>query len=305
VRLDRALAPGQTGCLRAGTYGDTGTTHRIDRDGSAAGRITLTSYPGETATVAGWVVIEASYTTVSHLRIDGSNTLYKYTAGTNSACRVDSGSSQALVIAGANNVLEYNDYFQSNPAIRGNGIGVGWWGRPDNTIIRFNKIHDVGRCEAYDHLVYLEGGNNVQIYDNWMWNDPHGRGVQLYTHPTNARIHANVIDRAGEGFSVGNEPGDTISGNEIYNNIVANSVGLPWQNITGKMIHDLYGGAPGTGNSFHDNLSFNNPGGIGHTTAVKTYNNTAADPKFIDAGNHDYRVATTSAAAGWRLWNGS
>ena len=79
--------------------------------------------------------------------------------------------SQPLVIAGRNDVLEYDDYYQSVASLRGNGIGIGFWGNADNTIIRYSKIHDVGQCEAYDHLIYLSHGNNVQIYDNWIWND--------------------------------------------------------------------------------------------------------------------------------------
>ena len=75
------------------------------------------------------------------------------------------------MIAGRNDILQYDDYFQSMPSLRGNGIGIGFWGHADNTIIRYSKIHDVGQCEAYDHLIYLSHGNNVRIYDNWLWND--------------------------------------------------------------------------------------------------------------------------------------
>ena len=132
-----------------------------------------------------------------------------------------------------------------SPSLRGNGIGIGFWGDADNTIIRYSKIHDVGQCQAYDHLIYLSHGNNVQIYDNWLYNDAHGRGVQLYPAPTNARVFDNVIDHAGEGFVIGNEAGDTVSGNQIYNNVITNSTGLPTEGIPGEAIHDLYGGTPG------------------------------------------------------------
>ena len=121
----RSCAPGQTGCLRAGSYGSTSTWHQIDADGTARGQITITSYPGENATVRGYVDIEGSYTTLSHLSIDGSNTFYKQVReGTN--CRAPV--SQPLVIAGRDDVLEYVDYFQSVARLRGNGIGIGFWG---------------------------------------------------------------------------------------------------------------------------------------------------------------------------------
>jgi parallel beta-helix repeat protein len=285
-RLDAALAAGQTGCLRAGSYGSTGTWHRLDASGSAGGRITIASYPGESATIVGYVDIEGSYVTLSHVQIDGSNTLYtQHPAGV--SCPAPT--SESLVIAGHDDILEYANYYQSVPSLRGNGIGIGFWGNADNTIIRYDKIHDVGQCQAYDHLIYLSHGNNVQIYDNWLWNDPHGRGIQLYPAPTNARIWGNVIDHAGEGFVIGNETGNTVSGNQIYNNLITNATGLPTQGIPGQAIHDLYGGTPGTGNTFHDNLTYNNPGGIGHLTAVHAYSNTTANPHYLHGAAHDYR----------------
>ena len=74
-RLDRALRPGQTGCLLPGTYGGIHTMSRLRRSGTSDRRITITSYPVGRATVVGYLALEGSYMTVSHLRIDGSNTL--------------------------------------------------------------------------------------------------------------------------------------------------------------------------------------------------------------------------------------
>ncbi len=100
---------------------------------------------------------------------------------------------------------------------------------------------------AYDHLIYLSHGNNVRIYDNWMWNDPHGRGIQLYPDPTNARIWGNVIDHTGIGIGIGDEAGDNPAGNEIFNNVVTNSIGLPWEHLGGQAINIYWGGKPAPG----------------------------------------------------------
>jgi hypothetical protein len=293
-RLDRALRPGETGCLMAGTYGSTATWHEITTNGRPGARITIRSVPGQTATVIGYVDIEASYATLSHLRIDGSNTLFKSHPG-GVPCRENV--SQPLVIAGHDDVLESDDYFQSIPQLRGNGIGIGFWGNADNTIIRYSKIHDVGQCQAYDQLIYLAHGNNVRIYGNWMWNDRHGRGVQLYPGPTNARVFENVIDHVGEGFVIGDEPGETVSGNQITDNIVSNATGLRWENIRGQAIHDLYGGKPGTGNTFHNNIVFHNPAGVGRLTNVSAYHNVIANPGYADAAQHDFRVQASIRSA--------
>jgi hypothetical protein len=275
--------------------------HWLKKSGNRNRPITITSYPAGAATVVGYVALQASYTTVSHVRIDGSNTLFKSPDAT-IHCRHHV--SEPLLIAGHDDILEYDDYYQSVPSLRASGIGIGFWGDADNTIIRFSKIHDVGQCRAFDHLIYLSHGNNVRIYDNWMWNDPHGRGVQLYPAPTNARVFDNVIDHAGEGFVVGNEPGDSVSGNQIYNNIITNSTGLPWEHIPGEAIHDLYGGAPGAGNTFHDNILYGDPGGIGHVTAVHAYKNAGANPRLADPVQHDYQPRPNSPIANWNLWNG-
>jgi Right handed beta helix region len=303
-KLDQALSPGQTGCLRAGSYGGLEAWHRIDTNGAPGARIRISSYPGEVATIVGYVDIEAAYTTLENVRIDGSNTLYpSHPAGI--ACYTTH-MSMPLVIAGQNDILQFVDYYQSVAALRGNGIGVGFWGDADNTIIRYDKIHDVGSCLAYDHLIYLSHGNNVQIYDNWMWNDPHGRGVQLYPAPTNVRVFGNVIDHAGEGFALGDETGSTVSGNKIYKNIVTNSTGLPSEGFPGEGIHDYYGGQPGTNNSFFTNDVYANPGGIGRLTgAVTSWGNTTTNPQFINSPNHDYQLQSTSNDTSWHTWSGN
>jgi hypothetical protein len=302
VKLDDELAPGQTGCLRGGTYGNTGSSHDLVHSGTPSGQITITAYPGESPTVIGWIGMEGAYTTVSHLSIDGSNT--RHQASGRAGC--SNVSAEGLSIDGHNDVFEYNNYFQSVPSLRSVGLGLGWNGSPDNTTIRFNKIHDVGGCQAYDHLIYLSHGNNVQIYDNWLWNDPHGWGVQLYPSPTNARVWGNVIDAAGSGFTVGDEQGGTTSGNQIFNNVVMNSTGLPNAGLSkGVAISDYWGGSRGQSNTFSDNLSFDNPGGVARVSNVTVTGTTTADPRFVDAPRHDYNLLAGSTATRWSLWNGS
>ncbi|HET7047663.1 MAG TPA: hypothetical protein VFI54_05275, partial [Solirubrobacteraceae bacterium] len=81
--------------------------------------------------------------------------------------------------------------------------------------------------------------------------------------------------------------------------------GLPTQNIPGQAIHDLYSGTPGTGNSFHDNFQYGNPGGIGRLTAVSAYNNSSANPQLTDPADQNFQPQAGSPAAGWSLWNGA
>jgi hypothetical protein len=285
-KLETSLQPGQIGCLKGGTYGS------------------IRNVPGDTAIIKGWMEIDGSYVTLQHLSIDDSNTFY--TSG--GACNhtASNPSAQGLEISGTNVILEYDDIYQSDASLRGNLIGVGWWGQPDNTIIRFNKLHDAGGCLAYDHLIYLSHGNNVQIYGNWMWNDPHGWGIQVYPDPSSAHIYANVIDSAGSGFVVGNEAGNTVNNNQINNNVVMNSTGLVSAGLSnGVAISDSWGGTAGTGNIFTTNDSYNNPGGVSHVSVVTVTNNITSNPLFTDPANHKYTLQAGSPVASYGLWNGT
>ncbi|MDQ6805526.1 MAG: hypothetical protein M3065_11300, partial [Actinomycetota bacterium] len=75
-KLIDALAPGQTGCLMAGTYNDSPWL-RFNSGGNAGAPITLSSAPGQTATLAGGYVYTptgSDYVTLENLHIDGSGT---------------------------------------------------------------------------------------------------------------------------------------------------------------------------------------------------------------------------------------
>jgi hypothetical protein len=309
-KLDASLSPGRTGCLRAGSYGSTSTLQQLNSSGNSSGQVTITAYPGETATVLGWVDIEASYTTVSHLRIDGSNTFYtQQRSETSCSAPV----SQGLVIAGSNDVFEYNDYFQSVASLRGNGIGIGWWGTTNNTIVRFNRIHDVGGCDFYDHLIYLANGNNTQIYDNWLWNDNHGWGIKLDPGPTNTKIWGNVIDAAGSGFNFGNSSGTApTADNQVFNNVVINSVGVSNPDI-GWSHPGVLVTSPGllstsTGNRVYNNDSYNNSGGLSEiagnvrSSQLSLTRNATTNPRLVDPANHNYSLRATSPDSSWSMW---
>ncbi len=288
-RLDLSLSAGQTGCLRAGTYGDTGTAHLIAQNGAAGAQITITAYPGDQVKLVGLVDVKASYTTLSHLSIDGSNTLY-----TAQGPAV----SESLHLDGHDDILEHSEYYQSQAALRGNGIGIGFGGNADRTIVRYNRLHDVGQRKAFDHLIYLSHGDGVQIYGNWMWNDPHGFGIQAYPAPTNAHIFSNVIDNAGSGLIIGGA-----SGTQVDHNVISNSTGLSDAGLSqGVAVHPYY---PGPGDSVHDNVSFNNPGGLSdNADGISLANNATGDPQYVNAGARDYRVAADSAVSTWGLWDG-
>jgi hypothetical protein len=292
-RLLRSLKNGETGCLRGGTYGTVSSHHKLLASGVPGGRRTLTSYPGEKATIAGYVEVHGSYVTLKGLTFDGSNT-----ASGAGAC--GSGKTLGIQLFGANVVFERNEVYQSVASTRGSAI----ISSGDGVIIRYNRLHDFGGCYDYDHGVYLGNGDNVQIYGNWIWNNPHGWGVQVYPGPTNARIHDNVVDANGGGFVISDEGSATSTGNQVYNNVVVNSTGM--STPSGYFIAGagLSGAGPvaGSNNSFTNNAVYGNP--VGSAPNVAMAGNITTDPRFLDAAAHNYAVSSASSLASWSLWDG-
>ncbi|MGZ4298031.1 MAG: hypothetical protein ACXVVK_13380 [Solirubrobacteraceae bacterium] len=301
--LDRALAPGDSGCLESGRYGNMSAHGWSDLSKSGApGRpITITAAPGANAKIVGLVSVSGNYTTLSGLTIDGSNTVFhrqQALAGCSSTA------SEGLEIDGHNDVFENNDLYQSVAGLRGNGIGIGWSGQANDTVVRFNRIHDVGQCRAFDQMIYLSHGDNVQIYDNWMWNDAHGWAVQVFPAATNAHIYDNVIDRAGSGFVVGGS--SQVAGNHIDHNIVMNSTGLADAGLARGVGMSTCCGL-GRGNTFTDNDVYANAGGIAAASGVAMWGNTTDAPALADPQNHNFSTTTVTpgALSRWGLWDGA
>jgi hypothetical protein len=300
--LDRALHPGDTGCLEDGTYGNMSADgwSNLSNSGAPGRLITITAAPGQHAKIVGLVSIGGDYTAVTGLTIDGSNKVF-HRQQPMGGC--SSTASDGLEIDGHDDVFENNDLYQSVAGLRGNGMGIGWNGAANNTIVRFNRIHDVGQCRAYDQVIYLSHGNNVQIYDNWMWNDAHGWAVQVFPAATNAHIYDNVIDHVGSGFVVGGS--SQVAGNRIDHNIILNSTGLADAGLARGVGMSTCCGL-GPGNTFTDNDVYANPGGISAASGVQMHGNTTAAPQLADPADHDFSTTnvTPDALSSWGLWNG-
>ena len=194
--LENKLSPGQTGCLRAGQYGSHHSSYTLSKSGTATGQITVTAAPDQKVTVTGYIDLAGSYITLSGLNIDGSNDLARAPRSEPTPHPI----SEALEINGHNDIFKHNNYYQSVPSLRSQRHRgrLERRSRPTRSFAT-TGYHDVGQCEDFDHLIYLSHGTNVHIYDNWMWNDPHGWGIQVYPAASGADIYNNVIDKAAPG----------------------------------------------------------------------------------------------------------
>ena len=310
-RLDRALRPGWTGCLRGGRYGGLGSTFYLTKRGTPTAQITIRSYPGERARVTGFISVDGAYTTLSHLVIDGSNTLYRVQRAESANCPRPV--SQALELNGAGDVFEHNDYYQSVLRLRSVGIGIGFGWSTNNVVVRFNRIHDTGQCNNHDHAIYLAHGDRDLIYDNWIWNNRGGQALILYPGATNAQVFNNVIDSSDSGFGLGDDGGAGVAGNHVYHDIVSNSgrvvnklAGFAFE---GPFINCSFGSdSASSGNAIHDDDSFNNPGGgqqyCTGTARASVWGIYRVNPRYVDRAHHNYALRPDSPFASWGMWNG-
>jgi hypothetical protein len=190
----------------------------------------------------------------------------------------------------ADTVVENNDITNRNTKssciIAGSNGG---YGTALRTVIRGNRIHDCGdpRHGNKDHALYLERVLDGRIEDNVIW-DSAAFGVHLYPNTHDTLVAHNVIDGSGwSGVILGSEPGEDTSGNRIEQNVIANS---------GRHAVDTYWGGPvGRGNVVQGNCMWRSGGApLVAQRGFAASGNVVRDPRFVDAGRHDYRLAPGS-----------
>ncbi len=286
ARLDAALSADKRGCLTTGDYGSSTSRLDLTKGGTVGHPATITAANGASPVIHGYFEIHASNLTLSNIKWD-LNLIQGRTQHTGCSTTAAEG----VDIEASNVTFTHNEVTAQNAPLaqRDNGIGVAWNTTVTGVVITYNKIHDFGSCNQFDHGIYYDHASNGTIANNWIWNGPcsygtgggdHtrgcGAGIQLYSDPSNNQVFNNVIDGTGVGcFCDG-------SGNNIYHNVFTNLRGVFYDNggFEPGYVFQTYGG-----NNFHDNLS-------------------NADPQYVDAANQNYAVKPSSPAASWGLWTG-
>src|SRR6202035_428786 len=171
-----SLAVGQTGCARGGTYTQDVT---VGHGGSAGAPLTITSYPGERATLVGRLYLRegANYVTFSNMDLNGRN----------------SSLLPSPTVNDTNATFVGNDVTDEHTEICFL-VGSGW-GRAKSTLIERNRIHDCGVLPAanHDHGIYVDEADNTQILENVIYKNA-DRGIQLYPDAQGTIIEHNIID---------------------------------------------------------------------------------------------------------------
>lgn len=270
------LAPGQTGCFRAGSF----EFSEIDIGRSG---VTLTSYPGERATLNGTLKIEqgAEGVTVSDLNLDGrggETDIGPFVFGSGATfdgVDVTNHHTEVCFMVGASNPAE---------------------GFPTGTVIENSRIHDCGKLpsENGDHGIYVDNAQGTVIRDNWIYDNA-DRGIQLYPNSQGAQVYGNVIDGNGEGVIISKASSD----NAVYDNVISNSR-IRWNveafdlHGTGNVVRDncVWASNSGENGYYEQNGGVLPPGEGGGAFAASS--NRVANPQFVDPASRDLNLRAGS-----------
>jgi chitodextrinase len=284
---------GQTVCLHGGIYTPPDSSSpalHFTHGGSSGAPMTVTSYPGEQATVesanTGTDLVDipesANYVTLDKLTLIGPANGYPIH-------------------------VQGDDLTFSNSDISSNGtaagacvlLGSGSYGAARNVSVVHDVIHDCGTVPDSvhnPHCIYANNTRNLLLQYDLIY-DCVGYVIQLYPQAMGTLVDHVTAD-AGPFTTRG---GVVIEGESGYanvssNNTVQNSI------FVGAVTAELAGGsssAQGTGNSFHDNCVLPAPGGADFDGSNISYSsNLHTNPLFVSTASHDYQLQAGSPCAG-------
>jgi len=277
-KLTRSIAAGQTGCLRAGTYG--GADIFLDKPDTA-----LQSYPGERATLTAFLEVTpaAPRSRVSGLKIDTT------------------GSSNSV-----GTKLQADDAVFSDNVVTKGGEGIcvlaGTYNAAQRVVIERNEMYNCGAAvkpdgskNKFDHLIYLSGTRDAVVRWNILRNNGGGWGVHMYPGADGTLVEHNIIDGNQGGVIFAGEGSKASDSNTVRNNAITSS-GPRW-NVEGS-----WSGSIGTGNTATANCLYttgpSQPAGVANQNGFSASSNTALSGlPYVDRAAGDYRFKAGSPCA--------
>jgi len=275
------LRPGQTGCLRAGTYPGTGPNRyvlRFGHGGRPGAPLTVRSFPGERATLAGVVYVPrgSDFVTLADLAVNDPTPFALARQLT-------------LQVTAADTVLEDLDVTNEGRKTCV-GLGDATFGTAVRTVLRDSTLHDCGDPGngLLDHGAYLSHTRDARIVDNVVTGTS-GYGLHLYPSAQGTLVAGNVIARNGGGVIVAGEGDEASSGTLITGNVVAGST-------RDFEVAAYWGDRVGTGNVVRGNCLFSADGrGIEPAPGLTDEGNATGDPGWARRPVRDYLALTVSS----------
>jgi parallel beta-helix repeat protein len=274
-----SLAPGETGCLRAGTYA-------FSELGVSSPRVTLAPYGSEAVTLRGSIKVrpDGHDSTIVDMKLDGRGGATPIGPKIYADGFVLRGNE---ITNGHTSICVQVARYYSDPPPRG-------------VVIERNRIHDCGELPSTnkDHGIYLSEARNTIVRDNWIYDNA-DRGIQLYHDADGSRVTGNVIEGNGDGIVVNGEGSSVSEGNVIEGNVIAGS-------YRGYNVYSGHSGPVGHGNVLRDNCvwagaarsPYDDNGGVMRPARNYTATgNVIAKPEFANPGAGDYRLEAGGSCA--------
>jgi hypothetical protein len=271
-RLAGTLAPGQTGCLRAGTYRGGDFVLSIRRSGRRGAPITIRGYRGERARLLGITQIApaARWIVLSGLHFEGD------------------GSQNTIKVYGSDVTIEHSDITNLRRGLSCVILGSPDQGVAERPLLSGNRLHDCGDPDHgnKDHAIYAAATVDGRITRNYFANSS-GYAIQFYPNAHGMRFDHNVIDGGGDsirgGIVFGGDARDASSDNVVEHNVIAfpatSGVTSNWE------------GPTGAGNVVRANCLWGaGDANISRPDGFRASDNIVADPQFRDRSRGDLRM---------------
>lgn len=198
-------------------------------------------------------------------------------------------------------VVEYSEIANN----KGSGIWFDYANSGKPIVIRNNYIHDNG---PVDSAIFFEVSNNGLIYNNVIANNER-RGIYL-SASDNTRVYNNTIfgTKVYAGIELGGMPrvGATLTGNQVYNNIISHGTTRYDLAIATPNGESIANNSSDYNNYFRENgsiqlymgIMLNTLEGFSKSTDLEK-NSVNQNPMFVSVSTakaaKDYRLSTTSA----------
>ena len=266
------IKPGDTVWVRGGTYPNGGN---LTVNGSAAGQVVFSGYPGETAIVKRQFRGTGDYVTIQRLVFEGP---------------IDRKTNQVYLhdchhVVFTRNEIRHGDYHA--------GLSVD---ESHHVSITYNYIHDNGRDPSHDHGIYFKTttGDGTVIANNLLVHNA-SRGLSLHDNSGHGVFdvlvaHNTVVGNGSTGILVNDGDRMTLVGNLAVDN---------GDRTRQRQIRVR----SGNGNKIWNNLTWHasnsSRAGIENATSSEMGGNRIADPLFVSST--DFRLRAGSPAIGLDL----
>jgi hypothetical protein len=277
--LARVLRPGQTGCLRAGTYAGGGFVLSLWHAGRRGAPITIRNYPGERARLLGITQVGSSarWIVLSGLYFEGN------------------GSQNTIKIYGSDVTVEHSDITNLRRGLSCVILGSWETGVAERPVLRRNRLHDCGDPGHgnKDHGIYAAYTADGRISGNY-FTDSSGYAIQFYPNASRTRFDHNVVDGGGDsirgGIVFGGDAYHASSDNLVDHNVIAYAATFG--------VSSNWEGPRGTGNVVRDNCVWGaRDANVAHPWGFSVSGDVVADPGFRDPASGDLRMPDNACRA--------